>query len=184
MPPRTLRADARRNYELLVVAAREAISEHGPDAPLDDIARRAGVGNATLYRHFPTRDALLVAVYTAEIEALTDAARELLETTQSGQALKAWLRVFIDHITARRGLASASLNTVGERKDLICHWHDPLVATTTELLDDAREHGAAHGDVRPAELLMMAYTIAAVAESTPGAGERLLDIAFDGITPR
>ncbi|MFC8427961.1 TetR/AcrR family transcriptional regulator [Streptomyces sp. NPDC057253] len=139
--------------------------------------------NATLYRHFPARDALLVAVYTAEVEALTDAARELLETTQNGHGLKAWLRVIIDHSTARRGPAPASLYTVGERKNLVCRWHDPLVATTTELITDGREHGAAHGDVRPAELLMMAYPIAAVAESTPDVGEPLLDIAFDRITP-
>ncbi|GGN23174.1 TetR/AcrR family transcriptional regulator [Streptomyces fuscichromogenes] len=184
MAPRTLRADARRNYDLLVAAARDAIFEYGPDAPLDDIARRAGVGNATLYRHFPTRDTLLVAVYSAEVDALTDAARRLLETSKNGQALKAWMRLFIEHLTARRGLASASLNTAGESKNLICHWHDPLVATTAELLADAREHGAARPDMKPMELLMMANTIAAVAELTPDAGERLLDIAFDGITPR
>ncbi|MGW2049892.1 TetR/AcrR family transcriptional regulator [Streptomyces sp. NPDC001858] len=184
MAPRTLRADARRNYDLLVAAARKAISEYGPDAPLDDIARRAGVGNATLYRHFPTRDTLLVAVYSTEIDALTDAARQLLKSMGNGQALKAWMRLFVEHLTARRGLASATLNTAGESKNLICHWHDPLVATTAELLADAHRHDTARADIKPVELLMMANTIAAVVEFAPDAGERLLDIAFDGITPR
>jgi AcrR family transcriptional regulator len=184
MAPRTLRADARRNYELLVTAAREAIAEHGPDVALDDIARRAGVGNATLYRHFPTRDTLLVAVYSAEIEALTDTARELLQTTKNGQALQVWLRLFVEYLIPRRGLASASLNTASESENLICRWHDPLVAAVTELIADAREHGTVRADVQPTDMLMMANAIATVAESAPDAGERLINIAFDGVTPR
>ncbi|GAA3828285.1 hypothetical protein GCM10022403_071950 [Streptomyces coacervatus] len=144
----------------------------------DDIALRAGVGNATLYRYFPTRDALLDAVYSADIEALTGAARELLETTENGQALRAWLRLVIEHLTARRGLTSASLNTAGDSQNLNCHWHDPMEATVTELLADARE------DVGATELLMVANTIATAAEFSPGAAERLLDLTLDGITPR
>ncbi|MET9089967.1 TetR/AcrR family transcriptional regulator [Streptomyces sp. NPDC004237] len=179
-----LRADARRNYERLVAAAREAVAEEGPKVALDDIARRAGVGNATLYRHFPTRDSLLVEVYSADVGALSAAARELLETTKNGQALRAWLVVLVEYLICRQGLASASLNTVGEREDLIGNWHEPLEAALSELLTDAAAHGTARADVKPAELFIMANAIATVAESAADAVTRIFDIAFNGIAPR
>ncbi|MFD8000409.1 SbtR family transcriptional regulator [Streptomyces mirabilis] len=85
--------------------------------------------------------------------------------------------------TTRQVLASASLNTVSESRNLIYNWHDPLETTITELLANAREHGTARADVNPTELLVMTDAIATAAESTPDAGGRLLDIALDGITP-
>ncbi|WP_432194330.1 TetR/AcrR family transcriptional regulator [Streptomyces sp. bgisy027] len=167
-----------------MAAAREAVAEQGPDVSLDDIARRAGVGNATLYRHFPTRDSLLVEVYSADVGALRDAARELLETKNDGQALRAWLGLLVDYLASRQGLASASLSTVVESEDFVGNWHEPLEATLAELLADARAHDTARADVKPAELFIMANAIATAVESAADGATRALDIAFDGITPR
>jgi len=185
MTGRSRRADALRNYDLLVAAARDALTEHGPDAPLDDIARRAGVGNATLYRHFPTRHALLVAVYSHEVESLAETGRQLLGSAADGQALRAWLRILIAHISARRGLATAALSTAaGDSAHLVSSWHGTLEATIAELLADAREHRTARQDVEPSELLTLAIAIASATETAPGTGERLVGLVFDGVAPR
>ena len=95
--PRPMRADARRNYERLLTAARVAFAEHGTDFSLEDVARRAGVGIGTLYRHFPTRDQLADAVFSEEYEKLTAIARELATAEPPGQALMTWLHTFMVH---------------------------------------------------------------------------------------
>ena len=101
-------ADARRNRELLLVAAKEVCSERGPDASLDEVARRAGVASATLYRHFPDRRELLVAVYAdEELTALCAEAEALFEHQPPGDALFTWLRVFVTHVATKRELPLA-----------------------------------------------------------------------------
>src|SRR5206468_1717714 len=99
---RPMRADARRNYTRLLTAAREAYTEHGPDTRLDDVARRAGVGPGTLYRHFPTREALLAAVYRDDVEALGVEANRLAETYPPAEALSRWLRLQLDYVRQKR----------------------------------------------------------------------------------
>src|SRR5690242_8753984 len=106
-PRRPRRADAQRNYERLLATAREVFDEHGADAPLDEIARRAGIGNATMYRHFPTRRELIIAVYADEVDALCAQGQALLEKEQPGDALFTWLRSFIAHVATKRDLALA-----------------------------------------------------------------------------
>ena len=104
-PP--LRADARRNYDALLIAADELFATNGPDVALDEIARRAGVGNATLYRHFPDRRDLLVAVCVSEVKALCTLGEQLDTQPDAGPAVTSWLRAYITHVSAKHGLAAA-----------------------------------------------------------------------------
>ncbi len=100
--PRKPRADARRNRERLLATAKAAFTEVGADVSLDEIARRAGVGIGTLYRHFPTRDALVEAVYRREVEQLAGAATRLLGSLPPGEALYEWMRLFVDYIATKK----------------------------------------------------------------------------------
>jgi AcrR family transcriptional regulator len=106
-PPRKPRADGLRNRELLIAAGKQAFAERGAEVPLEDIARRAGVGIGTLYRHFPTRPTLLAAVYRREVEQLRAAAERLLATKPAGEALEAWLHQLVDYIATKRVIAPA-----------------------------------------------------------------------------
>src|SRR3954471_15202336 len=110
---RPKRADARRNYDKLVAAATEAFTEHGTDASLEDIARRAGVGIGTLYRHFPNRTALMGAVFQGEMNALLTRSRELAKAPQPCTALVDWLRAIVQHASTYRGLAQALMACSG-----------------------------------------------------------------------
>src|SRR5216683_7288685 len=105
--PRPLRADAQRNRDKLLDVAVRAFSQEGPDVPLDAIAKEAGVGIGTLYRHFPTREALIEAAYRNELARLCDAVAELLQAMPPDQALRAWMDRFVDYMTTKRGMAGA-----------------------------------------------------------------------------
>src|SRR6476660_4822006 len=104
---RRLRADARRNRDRLIAAAAAAFAEHGVNASLEDIARRAGVGIGTLYRHFPTREHLVEVVYRREVEGLVAAADELARDHAPDAALERWMQRFVDYIATKRGLAAS-----------------------------------------------------------------------------
>src|SRR5262249_32941449 len=106
-PERHLRADARRNRERLVTVAREAFAEHGVEASLDDIARRAAVGPGRLYRHFPSREALLAVVYQGDVQAMAAQADELAERYPPGEALFAWLRLHLEYAKGKQGMGGA-----------------------------------------------------------------------------
>jgi AcrR family transcriptional regulator len=107
LPPRRLRADGQRNRERLTEVAKLAFAELGADVSLDEIARRAGVGIGTLYRHFPTRDAIIEAVYRREVEQLAGSAARLLASLSPGEALHEWMRLFVDYIATKKVMASA-----------------------------------------------------------------------------
>src|SRR5256885_13044970 len=111
---RPMRADARRNYDRLLDAAKAAFAEHGTDAPLDDIAKRAGVGSGTLYRHFPTRLDLIEAVFVQRIDNLVVRAAELAEGPDPEEALLTFLRIVLDHSNSYRGLASVLMVALHE----------------------------------------------------------------------
>jgi len=110
-PVRKPRADATRNRERILEVAKEAFTRHGADASLDDIARQSGVGSGTLYRHFPTRDALIEAVYRGEVEKLAESERHLAATMPPLEALRAWMLLFIDHVAGKL-LIIPAMNTV------------------------------------------------------------------------
>jgi AcrR family transcriptional regulator len=179
-PPR--RADARRNYTRLLAAAGDLFAERGPDAPLDEIARRAGVGNATLYRHFPTRRDLLVAVCVGDVEALCRHGHDLLTTHPPSEALTEWLWAFIEHVTARHGLAEALLTGRAEDSAVIAACQRAIEATGAALLERAQSAGTVRPDLALDDLLRLVNAIAMAAEPDEGHGaERLLSLVLDGI---
>jgi AcrR family transcriptional regulator len=190
MPPREAagpgdrprRADARRNHDLLLAAAKEVFAERGAGAPLDDVARRAGVGNATMYRHFPTRQELLIAVYSDEVTELCARGEALLAAEPPGDALFTWLEAFVAHVATKRELALALTDDrAGRRSELFDGWHESMRTTADALLDRARRSGAVRPGVTAADLLALANGIALT-----GTGDsrtrRLLDLVRHGAT--
>lgn len=160
-----MRADGRRSREALVAAATTVFAETGPDAPLDDVVRRAGVGNATLYRHFPTRRALLTAVYADELAALRDYAELLCDQEAPADALHAWMRALAVQLAHTRALASAAEGD----------WYASVRATTDRLLTAAQRDGAVEPDIATDDLLALVRGVALTAGS-PGQRARLLDV--------
>ena len=180
-----MRADARRNYERLLAAATAAFAEHGPDASLDDIARRAGVGIGTLYRHFPTRQALLEAVYREQIEALSAEAEDLLDEASPGRALATWLRSVLAHNVTHRGLKEAVMN--GEGSELVSSSKARMRAAGAALLARAQQAGAIRDDLDIGDLLRLVYGIALANEKgpeSPALANRCLLIMIDGLRRR
>ncbi|GAA0278523.1 TetR/AcrR family transcriptional regulator [Cryptosporangium japonicum] len=148
---RPQRADARRNYDRLLDAAREAVAQHGADASLDDIARRAGVGSGTLYRHFPTRAALLEAVFHEQIDGLCAQAAARLDDPDPAAALGAWLEAVLRHSIRNRGMAAA-LRT--EHTDST--WcHATMQESAGRLLTRAQAAGALRAEVPVGDLLRL-----------------------------
>jgi AcrR family transcriptional regulator len=183
---RARRADAQRNVERLIVAAREAFAAHGASAPLDDIARAAGVGPGTLYRHFPTRLALVEAVYRDNVERLCAEGAHLAATEPPAEALIDWLRGFVTVIAEKRGLAAA-LTEEGQASELFAECHTMINATGGELLDRAKRAGAVRDDIPLGDVLKMAKAFAHAAETSPegpALAERLLELSMDGLRPR
>jgi AcrR family transcriptional regulator len=183
---RPLRADARRNVERLIETAREAFATQGPNAPLDDIARAAGVGSGTLYRHFPNRVALMEAVYRANVERLCAEGARLAATEPPAEALLDWLRGFVRVVSEKRGLAAA-LTEEGRTSELFAQCHAMINTTGAELLERAKAAGAVRDDVPLADLLKMAKAFAMAGESSPegpALAERLLVLSMDGLRPR
>jgi AcrR family transcriptional regulator len=184
--PRTQRADARRNVERLIATAREAFAADGPNAPLDDIARAAGVGSGTLYRHFPTRLALLEAVYRDSVERLCAEGDRLAATEPPAAALIDWLHGFVTVISEKRGLAAA-LSDEGRAQSMFSECHAMINASGSALLDRAKDAGAIRPDVPLADLLKMAKAFALAAETSPegsALAERLLALSMDGLRTR
>jgi AcrR family transcriptional regulator len=179
-PKRRLRADAQRNYDLLVAAARDVFQDHGVDAPLDDIARRAGVGNATMYRHFPTRRELIIAVYSGEVAELRARSRSLLAGEPPGDALFDWLQDFIAHVAAKRELAlSITDDRTGQRSLLFDRWHHTMHTAASALLTRAQGAGAVRADLNASELLALANGIALTAADATQA-KRLVVLVRQG----
>ena len=183
MPARGRRLDARRNHDRLVAAAREIFDERGVDAPLDEIARRAGVGNATLYRHFPTRGELVVEVYADEVDALCGHGTALLGAADPAGALFAWLAEFAAHVAARRHLPLAVPDDdAGDRDLLFDSWHAAMRATAAALADRARAAGALRAGPTAADLLLLAYGIG-LSTADEAVIERLLRTVRYGTAP-
>lgn len=173
------RADARLNRRRLLDAAAEAFNAHGAGASLDDIARSAGVGNATLYRHFPTRQALVAAVYAELIQQLCDAAGELRSTRPAGDALVEWLHLLVEHMTGNRGLRDAFVAAYQIRDDEespeTAEWHRMTRSAVGPLVEDAQAAGKVRTDIDVDDLLALT-----VATAHAGNG-RLLRLALEGV---
>jgi AcrR family transcriptional regulator len=183
---RPLRADAQRNVERLIAAARDAFAVHGPAASLDDIARVAGVGPGTLYRHFPTRLTLFEAVYRDSVERLCADGLRRSVSEPPAEALADWLRGFVVVLTQKRGLAAA-LTEEGQTSEVFAQCHTMINTTGSALLEKARDAGAIREDVSLDDMLRMAKAFAVAGDTSPegsALAERLLAIAMDGLRPR
>jgi len=183
--PRKPRMDALRNRERILEVAKEAFTRFGADASLDDIAKQAGVGAGTLYRHFPTRDALIEAVYRSEVEKLAAAERKFSETLPPVEALKAWMLLFVDHIAAKQIIAPALNSVVGGPSKLFEGSRGLVQGAIDALVKRAIESGDIRRDLVPFDLLRALIGVAHVAS---GAGwqqsaRRLVDILIAGSRP-
>jgi AcrR family transcriptional regulator len=188
MPDKQLRADARRNYERLLEAAREAVAEHGIEASLDDIAKRAKVGSGTLYRHFPNRLALLEAVFREQIQLLYERAQALAaDDTSPDVALTDWMRAFLAYMTTYRGLAMTLKSMMDAAGELFTSTHKQLRWSIDTLLERAQSAGTARTDVTGSDLLRIGSGIGmtnAQAPTDEAQTERLLSLVMDGVRAR
>lgn len=183
-----MRADAQRNYERLLAAARAAFTEHGADASTDEIAKRAGVGPGTLYRHFPTREALIEGVLRDEAESMVARGWELLEADSAEDGLVRWLRAVREHSTNYRGLAAVLMKTVLADDSGTPSWkaecHERVTTVGTALVRRAQETGAIRPDVDVGVVLRMVNGVALATDHLPGGpdeADRLLDLVVDGL---
>lgn len=186
---RRMRVDAQRNIDAVREAAKAVFAESGVDAPVREIAARAGVGVGTVYRHFPQRSDLVVAVFRHEVDACADAASALAAEHEPGEALTLWLHRFTDFLAAKRGLAS-SLHSGDPAYDGLPAYFDrrfrPALAS---LLESAAEAGAVRADVDPNDLL---HAVANLCHSAgPGSDDdpsghiqRMLALLIDGLRYR
>jgi AcrR family transcriptional regulator len=179
---RPKRADARRNYDTLVGAARAVFAEDGTSAPLDDIAERAGVGIGTLYRHFPTRQALLEAVYVDEVEAMARAAEDLSELPP-WDALSQWLHQYVGFAATKRALNEALLEAAPD-SDVLLACRTAIAGAGTTLVERAQRAGVVRADTDFMDVGRMVAGIAMVPTADPGQKERLLELALDGLRYR
>jgi AcrR family transcriptional regulator len=179
-----MRADARRSHTKLVEAATAAFAEKGADAPLDDIARRAGVGIGTLYRHFPTRTDLQAAVYRSQVQSVCEAADELLTAMSPEQALIGWVHALGAYLVTKRGLASALIGAVGKDSDLMNGCMAAMREAADRLVSNAKQADVLREDVSARDLLRLVHGIAVATESSPEDTDRLMTIVLDGLRPR
>ena len=180
---RPKRADARRNYDKVLNAAREAFAEGGAQTSLEEIARRAGVGIGTLYRHFPSRQALLEAVYLDEVDALCRSAAEFDEL-DPWQALVAWFKRFVGYMGTKQALAQELLDYVDRDAPLFQTCRASLYSAGEPLLERAQRAGVVRPDTDLAEIIQMVGAVAKIPTGAPGQVEHILEIALDGLRYR
>lgn len=183
VPPRPLRADAARNREKLLAAAREAFTADGAGASLEDIARRAGVGIGTLYRNFPTRQALLEAVYVDEVAAICAAADDL-DALAPWDALVSWLRSFADYATTKKALGAELMAYLDGEAPVFLQCRQSIVAAGAPLLERAQQAGEVRSDAELMDVMRMVGGIATIANAEPGQVDRILAVALDGLRPQ
>ncbi|HEV2375694.1 MAG TPA: helix-turn-helix domain-containing protein [Streptosporangiaceae bacterium] len=179
-----MRADARRNYERLLAAAGTAFAERGADdVSLEEIARRAGVGIGTLYRHFPTRQALLESVYRDQVDALETRAAELIQADDPGKSLAEWVAALVTFGKAKRSLTTAMLEVLDKDSELLVSCRAVLCDATDALLERAQQTGAARADVQGTDVIRLAHGVSMAADmgQDPGQADRMLALVLDGL---
>jgi AcrR family transcriptional regulator len=186
--PRPMRADAQRNYAKLLSAASAAFSEHGADdVSLEEIARRACVGIGTLYRHFPTRQALLEAVYRDQVDVLHAKADELLASASPGEALAEWLRALMVFSSTKRSLTTAMLATISKESEVMTACSKVVRDSADALVARAQQAGAIRPDVNSTDLIRLLHGISIATERQPtdaAQADRMFALVLDGLRPR
>jgi AcrR family transcriptional regulator len=179
------RVDAQRNRERILEAAKQAFTQSGASASLDDIAKEAGVGPGTLYRHFPTREELLQAVYRSEMEKLAAAERKFAQTMPPIEALRAWLLLFVDAIETKHLIAPVLNTLIGDPKKVFAASHAQTHEALRALVKRAIKSGDIRKDLDPMDLLRALVGVANVASSPDWqqSARRLVDILITGSRP-
>jgi AcrR family transcriptional regulator len=179
---RRVRSDAARNRELLIDAAAAAFAARGAEVPLEDIARNAGVGIGTLYRHFPTREALVEAVYRYEVGVLCERADELLATVPPDQALAEWMQLFVRHVATKRGMLSVLKPMMSANASLSADTRGRAIDAASRLLAAGVAAGTVRDDIQGADLVRAVGGICmSTDQALSGASDRLLTLLFDGL---
>ena len=181
-----LRKDAQRNREKLLAAAVELFAERGTEGSLEEVAKRAGVGIGTLYRHFPTRDALVEAAYRNEVAQLRAAADELLAELPPDAALEAWMRRFVDYGSAKRGMRDALQSIAGGSATLFADTRSQVTEAVAVLLRAGAKAGTLRSDVEPEDVLraMGAIWTMPDGDDFPEQAMRVLGLVLDGLRYR
>jgi AcrR family transcriptional regulator len=180
---RPLRADARRNRDKLLSAAAEAFAAEGEDAALETVAARAGVGIGTLYRHFPNRDALVVAAYQHEVDALCAAAAELLAAQPADEALRAWTRRFADYVATKRRMGNALRAAAASDAPLYARTRERIMGALRLLLDAGAASGTLRSDVDPRDFMRVINGIWYLPDGPEWRADvgRMLELVIDGL---
>jgi len=176
------RADALRNRTRILEVAKEAFTRHGADASLDEIAKQADVGAGTLYRHFPTRDALIEAVYRSEVEKLAAAERKFAAAMPPMEALRAWMLLLVDYIAAKHIIAPALNSVVGGPSRLYEGSRGLVQGAMDELVERAKKNGDVRRDIDASDLLQAILGVSRVGTGTDWqqSAKRLVDILIAG----
>jgi AcrR family transcriptional regulator len=179
------RSDAQRNRERILEVSKEAFTRSGANASLDDIAKQARVGPGTLYRHFPTRDALLEAVYRSEVEKLAAAERKFAETMPPLEALRTWMLLFVDYIATKKIIASALNTLVGGSSKVLEASYTQIHEAIRALVKRAIKSGDIRKDLDPVDLLKALVGVAYMSSSPDWqqTARRLVDILITGSRP-
>lgn len=185
-PPRKLRADAQRNRERILEVARLAFTRDGAEATLDDIARQAGIGPGTLYRHFPNRDALIEAVYRSEVEKLAAAGQRFAASMPPLEALRAWMLLFVDHVAGKKLILPAMETVAGGSMRLIEGTRGLIQGVFLDLVQRAIRSGDLRSDTEPNDFIR---ALVGVFHTTaqPGwepSARRIVDILINGSRQR
>jgi len=185
-PARKPRSDSARNRQLLIDAAKKCFADVGLNASLEEIARRAGVGIGTLYRHFPSREAVVEAVYRREVEQLAEAVPTLLAAFPSGEALHRWMHLFVDYIATKRLIAPSLAQAAARSSTLYATSLELITNAISTLVKRAIDDGDVRKDCNPSDLLR---ALVAVSYGNPDVGweasaRRLVDILMDGLRHR
>jgi AcrR family transcriptional regulator len=180
---RPLRADARRNRQRLLEVAARALAEDGPDVALETVARAAGVGIGTLYRHFPTREALIDAAYRNELARLCDSVDDLLAEQPPDRALRTWMDRFVDYMTTKRGMGDALRALIASGGDPFSESRERLTAAVTTLLEAGAAAGLLRADVTPDDVLigLSGLSLATPDPQQRAQAGRLLGLLMDGL---
>jgi len=182
---RRVRADAQRNIDTLLDTARVVFATSGVDAPMREIAEKAGVGVGTIYRHFPQRADLIAAVFRNEVDACADAASLLAKEYKPGEALDRWMQRYVDFIVAKRGLASALYSGSAAYETLPAYFDKRLEPALQTLLDAAVAGGELRADVEPYDLLRAVASLCMPSsDGDPAHARRLVALLVDGLRYR
>lgn len=181
---RRMRADARRNRDAVLTAATAAFAENGVGSPLEDIARKAGVGIGTLYRHFPTREELVFGVYQREVEQLCESATTLAGELEPAEALREWMRRFVLYAATKRGLIGMLRTMMTDRTELFAETRVRIRDAANLLLTSAAAAGEIRGDITAEDLTRSIGGICMASDGpvwSPTNAGRLVDLVFDGL---